>query len=164
MKVDLVVNTENQNHQNFLSSLIEHSEESILCSGWLKAEGLKCIEEAVKKACEKNFSVSIISNLIHTQKRASHLVKKWAGVRHFITVANTEILHSKVYYFRTGDKYTAIVGSANITKGGLVFSDEASLKIVGIVGDDFHAQVRDYLDGLIGKLKLCSKPSSTANA
>lgn len=153
MTIELNLNSENQNHQNLLSSLIENSEESILCSGWLKVEGVKSIENAIKKAHENNFSVAIISNFAHTHKRATKLIGKWANVRHFMTKASARTLHSKVYYFRTGNGYTAIVGSANITEGGLVSSDEASLKVVGTVGDDFHGQLKSYLDGLRSELE-----------
>ena len=153
MTIELSLNNAIQDHQNLLSSLVENSEESILCSGWLKFEGMKRLEPAIQKAVSKNFSVSIISNFAHTHKRAAKLIGKWASVRHFTTKPGARTLHSKVYYFRTGKNFTAIVGSANITEGGLVSSDEASLKITGTVDDDFHNEVKSYLDDLLSSLQ-----------
>ncbi|MBE0463536.1 MAG: phospholipase D-like domain-containing protein [Halomonadaceae bacterium] len=153
MIIELNLNTENQNHQGLLSSLVENSEESVLCSGWLKIEGVRRLEPSIRKAVSKKFSVSIISNVAHTQKRAAKLIKKWPSVQHFMTKQNARTLHSKIYYFRTGKKFTAIVGSANITEGGLVSSDEASLKISGTVEDDFHSEIKTYLDNLASQLQ-----------
>lgn len=153
MTIELSLNTENQDHRRLLSSLVESSEESILCSGWLKVEGVRHLEPSIRKAVSKNFSVSIISNAAHTHKRAANIIKKWPCVRHFMTKKDARTLHSKVYYFRTGKKFTAIVGSANITEGGLVSSDEASLKISGTVEDDFHEEIKSYLDDLVSQLQ-----------
>ncbi len=153
MTIELNLNTKNQNHQGLLSSLVENSEESILCSGWLKVEGVRRLEPSIRKAVSKKFSVSIISNAAHTQKRAANLIKKWPSVQHFMITKDTRTLHSKVYYFRAGRNFTAIVGSANITEGGLVSSDEASLKISGTVEDDFHGEIKSYLDDLVSHLQ-----------
>tara|TARA_R110001583_G_C5654009_1_gene409016 strand:- start:1193 stop:1654 length:462 start_codon:yes stop_codon:yes gene_type:complete len=153
MTIELNLNTTVQDHRHLLSSLIEDSEESILCSGWIKLEGVKRLEPSIQKAVSKNFSVSIISNAAHTHKRAANLIKKWPCVRHFMITKDTRTLHSKVYYFRAGRNFTAIVGSANITEGGLVSSDEASLKISGTVKDDFHGEIKSYLDDLVSHLQ-----------
>ncbi len=58
MIIELNLNTENQNHQGLLSSLVENSEESVLCSGWLKIEGVRRLEPSIRKAVSKKFSVS----------------------------------------------------------------------------------------------------------
>ncbi|MGM0952604.1 MAG: phospholipase D-like domain-containing protein [Pseudomonadota bacterium] len=152
MTIELNLNTAGQDHRHLLSSLIENSEESILCSGWIKAEGVKRLKPSIQKAVSKDFSVSIISNAAHTHTRAANLIKKLPCVRHFMTKKDARTLHSKVYYFRTGRNFTVIVGSANITEGGLVSSDEASLKVSGTVEDDFHREIKSYLDDLVSHL------------
>lgn len=147
MTIELKLISEIQSHQKLLSSLIANSEVSILCSGWLKIEGLRLLAPAFNKALSKNHSVSIISNFAHTHKRAATLIGTWSNVHHYMK-QDARTLHSKVYYFRTGCEFTAIVGSANVTQAGLMSSDEASLRVTGTVGDDFHAKIMSYLEGM----------------
>jgi HKD family nuclease len=54
-------------------------------------------------------------------------------------------LHTKLYYFENGDSYTAMIGSANLTKGGLGCNEELSLVLNGSHGDAGHAQITQYL-------------------
>ena len=54
-------------------------------------------------------------------------------------------LHTKIYYFESGDKYTAVIGSANITKGGLSTNEELSVTMHGTRGDSFFLELQQYL-------------------
>jgi hypothetical protein len=55
--------------------------------------------------------------------------------------------HPKIFYFQSGTKAEAIVGSANFTKGGLGNNLEASVHVKGDAGDAFFGQIRDQLRG-----------------
>lgn len=57
-------------------------------------------------------------------------------------------LHSKLYYFETGETYTALIGSANITKGGLATNHELSVRFAGSIGDEKHRQLTSYIAAL----------------
>lgn len=63
-------------------------------------------------------------------------------------------LHTKLYYFESDTRYAAIVGSANITEGGLVHNDELSTVHHGTVGDVQHKMFNDYLEHLVALYKL----------
>lgn len=147
-----IVNTEDQNHKSVLCDLITISDESILCSGWLKNNSVIHLLDALVKASNNNASVTIISNFKDTHKGASREISKLQRVRHITTKPENRMLHSKVYYFRTGNQYTAIVGSANLTEGGLISNDEFSIKLQGTLGDQHHKQIKGYLDRLIREL------------
>lgn len=54
--------------------------------------------------------------------------------------------HPKIFYFQSGAKAEAIVGSANFTKGGLGKNLEASVHVKGLASDPFFQQVRDQLE------------------
>lgn len=57
-------------------------------------------------------------------------------------------LHTKLYCFETGERYSAIVGSANITKGALTSNEEFSYAPSGVKGDFQHQQLAAHLEHL----------------
>jgi len=57
-------------------------------------------------------------------------------------------LHTKMFYFESGAKFTAIIGSANLTIGGLVQNEELSTEITGIIGSIEHSSIFKYLKRL----------------
>jgi HKD family nuclease len=64
----------------------------------------------------------------------------------FVAKRRSGCFHPKIFYFETGSKAEAIVGSANFTKGGLGRNLEASVHVKGDVGDVFFGQVRAQLE------------------
>src|SRR3546814_17967245 len=54
--------------------------------------------------------------------------------------------HPKIFYFQSGAKAEAIVGSANFTKGGLDSNWEAGVHVKGAADDPFFEQIRGQLD------------------
>lgn len=63
----------------------------------------------------------------------------------FVAKKRSGCFHPKIFYFETGNKAEAIVGSANFTKGGLGKNLEASVHVKGDAGDAFFGQVRAQL-------------------
>lgn len=64
----------------------------------------------------------------------------------FVAKNRKGCFHPKVFYFQSGDKAAAIIGSANFTKGGLGSNFEASVYVKGAADEAFFEQVRDQLD------------------
>jgi HKD family nuclease len=56
--------------------------------------------------------------------------------------------HPKVYYFEAGDHVEAIVGSPNLTRGGLESNIEAFVVVRADHKSDFVKQIAGYLDSL----------------
>ncbi len=63
----------------------------------------------------------------------------------FVAKNRPGCFHPKIFYFQSGAKAEAIVGSANFTKGGLGINLEASVHVQGAANDGFFEQVRDQL-------------------
>ena len=63
----------------------------------------------------------------------------------FVAKNRPGCFHPKIFYFQSGAKAEAIVGSANFTKGGLGVNLEASIHVKGAANDAFFEQVRDQL-------------------
>lgn len=63
----------------------------------------------------------------------------------FIAKNRAGCFHPKIFYFQSGAKAEAIVGSANFTKGGLGKNLEASVHVKGEADEAFFDQVRYQL-------------------
>jgi len=75
------------------------------------------------------------------------LIDRLAGVRGaFVAKNRPGCFHPKIYYFTTGMKAEAIVGSANFTGGGLSANLEASVYVKGSLDDPFFVQIRDQFE------------------
>ena len=64
----------------------------------------------------------------------------------FVAKNRPGCFHPKIFYFSSGAKAEAIVGSANFTKGGLGTNLEASVHVKGSADDPFFGQIRDQLE------------------
>ncbi|MBB3994990.1 HKD family nuclease [Sulfitobacter undariae] len=65
----------------------------------------------------------------------------------FVSKNRPGCFHPKIFYFQSGLKAEAIVGSANLTNGGLGANFEASVHAKGATDNPFFEQVRKQLNG-----------------
>jgi HKD family nuclease len=91
-------------------------------------------------------AITVYSNEEHTEGQAIAAIAERPAIKHFVMTKESRYLHSKLYYFEHGGEYTAIIGSANITYGGLVRNEELSVRIEGEIGDTQQRQILCYLD------------------
>lgn len=76
----------------------------------------------------------------------SDFIDRLVGVPNaFVAKNRPGCFHPKIFYFQSGASVEAIVGSANLTAGGLSSNLEASVHVKGAADDTFFAQVRDQL-------------------
>lgn len=137
------------NHRRLLANLIATSDLSVLCTGWLKHQGLKLLLKSIRQATLNGARVIIYSNREHTEVGAIRELQKFGlSVKHFIAEEEHRYLHTKLYYFEGKGQYTAIVGSANITNGALTSNEELSVHITGIIDDPVQWQLKTYIGEL----------------
>lgn len=58
------------------------------------------------------------------------------------------IYHPKLYLFENVQSYSVIIGSGNLTTGGLVYNDECFVRITGDKLDSFYLQVNSLFNQL----------------
>ncbi|WP_162575479.1 restriction endonuclease PLD domain-containing protein [Variovorax sp. PBL-H6] len=109
--------------------------------------------DSIDLAIRNKAKVTVYSNKKHTEAGAVAALRTRPEVRHFIANHYHRYLHSKIYFFEKDDRYTALIGSGNITLGGLVSSEELSVRLTGAIGDPHHAQIAAYLKNLEVVLK-----------
>jgi len=113
------VEKDTQSHLYELKQLISWSERIVICSGWMKATGLSLLLRDIRAAIRRGAKITVYTNQEHTEPSCIKSLVKVSGLKHF-NVPKPIYLHSKIYYGQKGNSYSAIVGSANVTRGGYV--------------------------------------------
>lgn len=142
-----------KSHGELLTALILESDLMVLCSGWLKYAGLTSLLPSIDSALRRRAQILVYSNSKHTDARAARALADRATLKHVIAHHADRYLHTKLYYFERGDSYTAVVGSANLTAGGLANNEELSIIMKGVKGDAVHEEIASYLAELPGRLE-----------
>ena len=144
-----ITNAGSDDHGKLINQLILSSSTIVMCSGWIKLEGIREILPSLDKAIRKNNAkITIFSNKKHTEAAVHRVLKKYDNIRHIILDNTQKYLHSKIYYFQCGTKFTTIIGSANITKGGLLSNEELSVKFSGQCDTQEHNDVIQYFNAI----------------
>lgn len=144
----LQTNTKSFSHTHLLAELIKKSELSILCSGWISLAGLEKLLPAIDSALAVNAKIIVYSNLEQTLDGVTEKLASRSALTHHIVDGSDRKLHTKIYYFETSEQYTAVIGSPNITKGGLIGNEELSVRLAGTKGDQLYHQLQQYLQSL----------------
>lgn len=105
-------------HKGQLEELLLKADKIVLCSGWLLNDGIRLIANALTTAISNNTPVIMYSSVKHTEIKEINKLKKYSNFTHKTLHQKRGKIHTKLYYFEHGNYFTAIVGSANITKGG----------------------------------------------
>jgi HKD family nuclease len=147
---------QDKNHLAKIQNLIPEAEEIILCSGWIKIDGLELISKDLEIAAKRGAKITVISNSKHTKGKTITSLKKLGklGVNHICVDETAKYFHTKFYYFQSKNKYHAIIGSANLTKGALLSNEELSVLICGEVEDAEHKKLNQYLRRLNDAYKV----------
>jgi len=145
--MQLIENLCFSNHLELINDLISKYDNILLFSGWLDVEGVELISGSLVRAMARGASISVISNKEHTDKKSIKLFKN-LKIKHAIINASNKVkyFHTKFYYFDGNGEYAYIIGSPNITKGGLVSNEELSVCISGLTNDTNHKKIQAYIE------------------
>ncbi len=135
-------------HKVQLETLLLKADKIVLCSGWLLNDGIQLIEKSLITAINKNVPIIIYSSIKHTEEKEINKLKKYPNFTHKTLHQKIGKIHTKLYYFEHGNNFTAIVGSANITKGGMQMNKELSIKIEDSIGSNNHNEIQSYINSL----------------
>lgn len=121
----LLSNKISNNHKIEIEQAIEFADEIIICTAFLKNSGLsELLEKINQKAFKSTFFVG--TNFYQTEPDALRRLYN-CGHTIYLNRDKTPTFHPKIFLFRTQDKIRLIIGSANLTSGGLVSNIETSL-------------------------------------
>ena len=150
-----ISNRNENNHEKVIGSLIVKADKCILCTGWIDLAGIKKIEPYISqsKAGKNTIMLYSNSNIKHTPIKVINYLKKIEPINHWIVDDSYRRLHSKIYYFESGLKFDAIIGSANLTSNGLTKNEELSMHVTGDIGSSEYIEINEYLSSLNTVLK-----------
>jgi HKD family nuclease len=123
----LITNNSSLNHKSEIINSLNKTEELIICVAFLKSSGLNLILNKIKELKVKAiFYIGLDFYL--TEPKALKAIFKSGYELHLTSIAKITY-HSKIYYFKNKEQNSAIIGSANLTKGGLDSNIETSISI-----------------------------------
>lgn len=113
--------------------------------------GVTALAPHILRAKTNDVKIKIILGIDQkcTSKEALEEVLSWGVDSYIYYTLNTNIFHPKVYLFENSDYYTIIVGSNNLTEGGLVRNVECSLLVQDMQGTSVHSAFYDYWKGIL---------------
>jgi len=124
----------------------------------MKMCGLDLLREDLCLAVQRGASITIYSSQKETKPECVVALAEIGGIQHYSV--GTVYFHPKLYYGRTCESFVAILGSANLTKGGLQSNEELSCLMEGDVAGVEHRKLLDYLERLSQLQNFHSTPIS----
>lgn len=122
----IISNRETENHFKIISDLLDKSEEIIFCVAFLKNSGLNAIIQKLKEKTKSKYLIG--TDFYLTEPSALRRLYN-EGFEVYLTKKDKVTYHPKIYYFKTGQDITIIIGSTNITSGGLQTNIETSFLV-----------------------------------
>lgn len=159
-----------RNHLATIEKLLSDADRVVICSGWIKLDGVGLLKNSIAGAVARGVAVTVYSNRPRKDEKKTEVQQAAVdllvelGVN--VIATTKKFLHSKLWYFESKGKYHALIGSANMTEGGLRVNEELSAPIDGEIGDEKHSDIAEYLrhvDGLCGS-RAVGPEESTAEA
>ena len=127
----------------------------IMCVAFLSESGLAILNDALAPVAAQTTVLAGIRNGITSAQGLRKSLQLGCSTYAVDTGSRSVLFHPKIYLSRNDDEARLIVGSANLTLGGLNSNIEASLVLTANFSepDDvaFLAEVESRIDGMIGE-------------
>jgi HKD family nuclease len=140
LAMQLLTNAHPYFHKSVITDLLAKAEEVIISVAFLKVSGLKSLEKILETR-KRKCTFFIGTDYYLTEPAAiKWLVSNNQNV--FVVKKMKSTFHPKLYYFRSGKQVSVVVGSANLTDGGLATNFEVSACFQTSNSSDIEKQFR----------------------
>lgn len=132
METHLLFNHD-KNHSDIISKEFSSADQIVICVAFLRESGLSLVKDSLTKAIKKGASLRIIVGLdfyLTEPKALWDLFELCEGSKKtslMLCTQDNATFHPKLYCWIKGDAATVIIGSANLTGGGLKSNVELSV-------------------------------------
>lgn len=123
----VISNQENKTHLTEINNLLDKADEVIFCVAFLKNSGLFSLTEKLK-AKERKCTFFIGTDFYLTEPTALRKLFE-DGHSVYITKKEKATYHPKIFYFKKAERINLVIGSSNLTSGGLETNIEASFSV-----------------------------------
>jgi HKD family nuclease len=147
--LDLAWNDEARSLAELLTTNIAQAKRIDIAVAFLNVNGLSLVENkllaALNRGCEVRLFVGTDFYLTDPEalRRLERTFRERESGKLFLVGQNPRAMfHPKLYVFERDDQITAIVGSANMTEGGLRNNREACCIVSSTLGSEFHSKIQ----------------------
>lgn len=152
--VQIITNTKTDNHLTMITDLIQQSHEVWMAVAFIKKSGLFKLKESILNGVESGTKFNIICglDLFITEPEAIRYLYDWIqpdnGNNMMLMPINSEnLFHSKMYCFhKSGGEVALLIGSANLTSGGITTNVESSLLIHTTQNSQIYNQTKKFFE------------------
>jgi len=129
----MLVRNDNKEHTKILKKMLNNAQDVYIAVAFLKLSGLDLIKEDIEKILNENGNINFIVglDLYVTEPKALYelfdLCQLNTKLKIFLYSSKSSTFHPKMYASRRSDKSFVLIGSANLTNGGLSTNVEASI-------------------------------------
>jgi len=155
MRIQLIDN-DKQSHISLLNEELKNANSLFICMAFLKESGLKLLIETFREIILRGANVQFVIGLDFYQTEPTALLQLHRicsgskSAKLFLCSQSKETFHPKIYYWRkNGGGYGAIIGSANLTIGGLRDNFELSSHVHSTKASPFSSRVELYFKSII---------------
>ena len=154
-------------HARILNEGISGAEEIIVYVAFLKVSGLSKIRKSLLSAIKRGSKVRFVIGLdmYVTEPQALYDLARMIGSKRIcqllLVEQGAETFHPKFYYWRKGNHETVMIGSANITAGGLSTNHELSILHNFTEDSPFKNELSSFLNRINSDARLvkANRPS-----
>lgn len=141
-----------EHHSKTLQGLIRSADRIQICVAFLKSSGLQTLVDPLVRAVARGAKVEIIAgaDFYLTEPSALERLQKVFRSKKACTIyltagSHKSTFHPKLYYFSRGTDRNLVVGSANMTAGGLGANNEVSIHVQFDADCSLAAEIERYL-------------------
>ena len=130
-----IVDNVNAIHLDAVKKLFEEAKEITVCVAFIKESGVSKILDSIEKALVNGSKVTIFAGLDlyltepNALKAIYALSKQYRTANLYLCEESGATFHPKLYFSVFDKKAYLLIGSANLTNGGLIKNNELSFNI-----------------------------------
>lgn len=136
-----------KNIEKEVQNRIRESDEISIAVAFLSNSGVERIIEAIRTRKEKDGKISIITSLGHDITEPDAL-RKLLEYEVDCKIIDSDTFHPKLYIFKKAGDFCCIIGSSNLSEGGLFSNYEANVILRGNDSDSSIKESIDYFSDL----------------
>lgn len=158
MDIQFIDNQKN-NHTKYVRSILNDSKRVYIIVAFLKMSGLKQFESDFKNIINSKFKITFIVGLDffitepQALKKIYSIISKQEKSKMYLVHGNRQTFHPKIYCGTTVLKATFLVGSANMTLGGMQNNFEVSSYFSVTKTSKYYIEFKNYLSTIISHKK-----------
>lgn len=154
-EIEFIHNSGSVPHIKMVTEMMKGAKQVFICMAYLKMSGLVLIQKAIDKALKSGAHLTVIVGTDQYITEPQALKSLFSKIKNhksckgfLVQQGGASTFHPKVYFVKKGSVAEALVGSANITGGGLKSNVEASVYAKMNIASRFCKELQSFIEEL----------------